>query len=76
MVMERSCKKLGMGHSISIGATSHWVLDDNLADFYRLHNNERIRFESSTGFRVMEDFVDRYDNVYIADFISIDSLSR
>ena len=53
-------------HSISIGATSHWVLDDNLADFYRLHNNERIRFESSTGFRVMEDFVDRYDNVYIA----------
>tara|TARA_B100000424_G_C22862600_1_gene459630 strand:- start:120 stop:941 length:822 start_codon:yes stop_codon:yes gene_type:complete len=53
-------------HSISIGATSHWVLDDNIADFYRLHNNERIRFESSTGFRVMEDFVDRYDNVYIA----------
>ena len=61
-------------HSISIGATSHWVLDDNLADFYRLHNNERIRFESSTGFRVMEDFVDRYDNVYIVSHI--DSLSH
>jgi hypothetical protein len=53
-------------HSISIGATWHWVLDDNLVDFYRLHQNERIRFESSTGFRVMEDFCDRYENVYIA----------
>ena len=53
-------------HSISIGATSHWVLDDNISDFYRLHNNERIRFESGVGFQVMEDFVDRYDNVYIS----------
>jgi hypothetical protein len=53
-------------HSISIGATSHWVLDDNISDFYRLHNNERIRFESGVGFQVMEDFVGRYDNVYIA----------
>lgn len=53
-------------HSISIGATSHWVLDDNISDFYRLHNNERIRFESGVGFQVMEDFVERYDNVYIA----------
>jgi hypothetical protein len=53
-------------HSISIGATSHWVLDDNISDFYRLHENMRIRFESGVGFRVMEDFVDRYDNVYIS----------
>ena len=53
-------------HSISIGADWHWVLDDNIADFYRLNNNERIRFESSTGFRVMEDFCDRYENIYIA----------
>jgi hypothetical protein len=53
-------------HSISIGAKWHWVLDDNINDFYRLNRNERIRFESSTGFRVMEDFCDRYENVYIA----------
>ena len=53
-------------HSLTIGATSHWVFDDNISDFYRLHNNERIRFESGVGFKVMEDFVDRYDNVYIA----------
>jgi hypothetical protein len=53
-------------HSMSIGATSHWVLDDNISDFYRLNRNKRIRFESGVGFRVMEDFVDRYDNVYIS----------
>lgn len=53
-------------HSISIGATSHWVFDDNISDFYRLHQNQRIRFESGAGFKAMEDFVDRYDNVYIS----------
>lgn len=53
-------------HSISIGATSHWVFDDNISDFYRLHENQRIRFESGAGFKAMEDFVGRYENVYIA----------
>jgi len=53
-------------HSMTIGATSHWVFDDNISDFYRLHENERIRFESGVGFKIMEDFVNRYDNVYIA----------
>lgn len=53
-------------HSISIGATWHWVFDDNISDFYRLHQNQRIRFESGAGFRAMEDFVERFENVYIA----------
>jgi hypothetical protein len=53
-------------HAISIGATSHWVLDDNIQDFYRLHQNQRIRVDTGVFFRVMEDFCDRYDNVFIA----------
>jgi len=53
-------------HSISIGAKSHWVLDDNIQDFYRLHKNMRIRVGTGVCFRVMEDFVDRYENVMIA----------
>jgi hypothetical protein len=53
-------------HSISIGAKYHWVFDDNISDFYRLHENQRIRFESGAGFRAMEDFVERFKNVYIA----------
>ena len=53
-------------HSISIGAKRHWVLDDNIADFYRLHKNVRIRVESAAFFAPMEDFVDRYTNIKIA----------
>jgi len=54
-------------HSQSIvQAKRHWVLDDNISDFYRLNKNQRIRVESGVFFRVMEDFVDRYDNVPIA----------
>jgi hypothetical protein len=55
-------------HSMSIGATSHWVLDDNIGDFYRLHKNKRIRVESGAIFRAAEEFVDRYENVPISGF--------
>lgn len=55
-------------HSMSIGATSHWVLDDNISDFYRLHQNQRIRVESGAIFKAAEDFVDRYENVPISGF--------
>lgn len=55
-------------HSISLGAERHWVLDDNIADFYRLQNNLRARVETGAIFRASEDFVDRYENVMIAGF--------
>jgi len=53
-------------HSIKIGAERHWILDDNIRNFYRLHKNIKYRLESGTGFRVIEDFVDRYENVALA----------
>jgi len=52
--------------SIANGHERHWILDDNIMDFYRLHKNERIRVESSVYFTIMEDLVDRYNNVSIA----------
>ena len=55
-------------HSISIGADSHWVLDDNIGDFYRLHKNVRIRVESGAIFRAAEDCGDRFENVPISGF--------
>ena len=55
-------------HSISIGADYHWVLDDNISDFYRLHDQVRIRVESGVIFRAAEDFVERYENVPISGF--------
>ena len=47
-------------HAISIGAEKHWVMDDNIADFYRLHNNKRIRVGSGAIFKAAEDFIDRF----------------
>ena len=55
-------------HSISIDAKKHWVLDDNICDFYRLHQNIRIRVESGAIFRAAEDFIDRFENVPISGF--------
>jgi len=53
-------------HSMAMGAKRHWVMDDNITDFYRLHENVRIRVGSGVCFKIMEDFVDRYKNVKIA----------
>ena len=39
-------------HAISIGEKKHWVLDDNIKDFYRLTHNKRIRVESGAIFQI------------------------
>lgn len=53
-------------HSISEGYAFHWIMDDNIRLFARLHRNERIPCGDGTPFVVMEDFVDRYTNVAMA----------
>lgn len=53
-------------HSISEGAERHWILDDNIAGFVRLHLNKRTPCSTGAVFRVMEDFADRYENVALA----------
>lgn len=50
-------------HSIAQGHSWHWVMDDNITDFYRTHQNTKIRLGDGTGFRCMEDFTLRYANV-------------
>lgn len=55
-------------NAIAMGAEKHWVLDDNISDFYRLHKNQRIRVESGVIFKIAEDFIDRYENVPISGF--------
>ena len=55
-------------HAIQIGTEKHWVLDDNISDFYRLNQNKRYRVESGAIFRAAEDFVDRFENVPISGF--------
>jgi len=53
-------------HSISEGHERHWILDDNIAWFARIHNNKKIIVDSGVCFKVTEDFVDRYKNVPMA----------
>lgn len=55
-------------HSVDNGFERHWVFDDNITDFYRLHNNVRVRVDSGAIFRAAEDFVDRYENLPLASF--------
>ena len=55
-------------HAIDRGAERHWILDDNIRGFFRLHNNQKIEVSTGATFRAAEDFVDRYENVGIAGF--------
>lgn len=55
-------------HAVSIGAERHWILDDNIRDFYRLTGNMKYRVDSGTIFKVAEDFVNRYTNIALAGF--------
>tara|TARA_R100000951_G_scaffold85972_2_gene73677 strand:- start:2341 stop:3504 length:1164 start_codon:yes stop_codon:yes gene_type:complete len=55
-----------LDHSKENGFKRHWVMDDNLDAFHRLHNNEKHEVETGATLRASEDFVDRYSNVPVA----------
>nr|WP_207901958.1 hypothetical protein [Rhodovulum euryhalinum] len=53
-------------HSVASGHEWHWVMDDNIRSFRRLHLSARIKVSDGAIFRAMEDFVQRYENVAMA----------
>ena len=53
-------------HSMSLGFKRHWVCDDNIDGFMRLHKGRRHPIADGGLFRVIEEFVDRYKNVPVA----------
>jgi len=55
-------------NSLEKGATSHWVMDDNIAAFGRINRNLYIHVTSGTIFKAAEDFIERYENVALAGF--------
>lgn len=55
-------------HSITNGHKRHWILDDNIEDFNRLHNNIKPRVRTGAMFSAAEDFTDRYENVALSGF--------
>lgn len=59
-------RNFAWAHAMAHGHAWHWVMDDNIREFYRLNQNRKIRVCDGTMFRVMEDFCLRYKNVSMA----------
>lgn len=53
-------------HATAAGHARHWILDDNIDGIWRRWRARKIRCDSAIAFRVIEDFVERYENVAIA----------
>lgn len=53
-------------HSKANGDAWHWVMDDNIQAFYRLHNNLKHKLATGAGLQAMEDFCLRYSNIAMA----------
>ncbi len=53
-------------HSKKAGDERHWILDDNMRMVRRWYKKKRLGCNSGVAFGVVEDFVDRYENVAIA----------
>lgn len=48
-----------------LGAKYFWTFDDNIRDIYRLHHNMKYRMDTGAGLKAIEDFAQRYENLYI-----------
>ena len=53
-------------HSIAEGHARHWIVDDNIAGFYRFNKNLKVPVGDDTVFCIMENFTDRYSNVLMS----------
>lgn len=61
-----AARNFAMDIAKSEGFKRHWVMDDNLDDFHRLHQNMKVPVRTGSCFAAAEDFVDRYRNVPLA----------
>ena len=55
-------------HSLAAGHSRHWVIDDNVRGFVRMHRNRRIAVGDAAIFCAAEDFTDRYKNIAFSGF--------
>lgn len=63
-----AARNYAMDISRGWGFKRHWVMDDNLDDFHRLHENMKIPVRTCATLRAAEDFTDRFSNVPISGF--------
>lgn len=50
-------------HAVQAGHKKHWVIDDNILNFYRWNHNLKRRVRDGVFFRIMEDFSDKFENL-------------
>lgn len=50
-------------HSVSESHAKHWILDDNMVQFFQVHHNINYYTTSGTSFRIIEQFSERYENL-------------
>lgn len=75
VVLELPFANLGQGsiparnwlweHAKATGAERHWCIDDNILFIRRNYRDSRARCEAGGALRVVEDWVDRYENIAI-----------
>jgi len=53
-------------HSRKEGHKKHWILDDNIDGYYKVHEDKRYPINSGAAFRIVEDYVDRFENIKMA----------
>lgn len=61
-----AARNFAWDHALNNGHKRHWVMDDNMKNFYRLDGKKRTIVSDGAVIRAMEDFVDRYKDVYLA----------
>jgi len=59
-------RNFAWAHSIARADAWHWVMDDNITAFRRLHHGAKIKVSDGAILAAMEDFVLRYENVAMA----------
>lgn len=50
-------------YAIAEGYARHWIMDDNIAGFYRFNDNLKVPVADGTILAAAEDFTDRFANV-------------
>ena len=53
-------------HATKEGHERHWQLDDNISKLWRRNHGVRLPCASGVAIAVVEDFVDRYENIAVA----------
>lgn len=61
-----AARNFAWDHSIQQGYTWHWVMDDNIRAFYYYTDNRYYKVKNKVFWKIMEDFVLRYENVAMA----------